>query len=266
MHRHSSRPGRWALWTGAMVAAALIPLAVASQPDSETTQPGVLSAEQILSRSDDFHFFYEDAHLEVRSVLKDKDGDVDELKMEVWEKGARRLIVFQSPPEVAGMAILVKDPQTIYVYEPEFNKVRRIASHAKKQSMFGSDISFDEMATKRLGLDYEPRILEEDPHHVVLELSARNPDEKAWPTLKVHVDKDAHFMAHKIEYLDDEGNRIKTEKRKKLEKAGGWLYPAVLTMVDHTRKHSTTNMVKNVSYNVGLPDTMFTKRHLIRED
>jgi outer membrane lipoprotein-sorting protein len=253
----------------AVVAVALLaaPAAVpASQPEAGPTEPGELDAEEILARCDDFHFFYEDAHMQVRSVLKDEHGDVEAMDTEVWEKGRKRLVTFHSPPEVAGMAVLVKDPDTIYVYEPEFNKVRRIASHAKKQSMLGSDYSFDEMATKRLGLSYTPTIVSEDAHSAVLRLEVEPGHDRAWPRLEVHVDKDRHFMAEKIHYYDEDGEKAKTETRRKLETSGGWTYPTVLTMTDHSRKHSTTNIVEEIAHDIGLEDKLFTKRHLIRED
>jgi outer membrane lipoprotein-sorting protein len=266
----SDRPSRTALagTAATVVACAAIAgsLGWADQPDSGPKEPGALSAAQILERCDEFHFFYADSHMLVRSVLENEDGAVDELDTEVWEKGDKRLVMFHAPPEVAGMAVLVKDADTIYVYEPEFNKVRRIASHAKKQSMLGSDYSFDEMATKKLSVDYEPRVLTEDEHSVVLELQAREGTDKAWPTLKLFIDKDNQWMAEKIQYLDADGNKIKTETRKKLKKIGGKTYPSVLVMTDHVKHHCTTNIVKKATYDAGLPDDMFTKRFLIRED
>ncbi len=268
MHHRNGRP---TLATVLCLAVPAIGLAVifevmAAGGESVPEAVGELDASQILARCDEFHYFYDDAHMKVRSVLVDGEGKTDELGMEVWEKGEKRLIVFSSPPEVSGMAVLVKDPSTIYVYEPEFNKVRRIASSAKKQSLMGSDYSFDEMAMKKLGLDYDPVILSEDEGSAVLELIAKPGKDKAWPRLELVVDKTKHFMASKIRFFDASGKKVKTETRKKLATSGEWTYPSVLVMVDHGRDHSTTNIVESVTYNKGLPDSMFTKRYLIRED
>jgi outer membrane lipoprotein-sorting protein len=197
--------------------------------------PGSLTAAEMLERCDEFHHGHQDSNYIIRTVIKDKDGNKTMLLHEMWEKGQKRLMVFSEPPDIAGMAILAKDPDTIYVYEPEFNKVRRIAAHAKKQSMFGMDYSMDE-------------------------------SDRAWPKLEVTVQKDSHWEAVKIQYFDDKGKKKKTETRKNLKKMGGRYVTALMVMKSHDKKHSTTLIMKKAKFNKGLADKMFSKRYLIREE
>ncbi len=228
--------------------------------------PGSLTADEILERCDEFHHGYNDSQVTVRTIIKDKDGNKTMLLHEMWEKGQRRLMIFSEPPDIAGMAVLAKDPDTIYVYEPEFNKVRRIASHAKKQTMFGMDYTMDESGIRHLAVHYVPTIESEDEMQAVLVLKQKKGEDKAWPKLKLTVQKDSHWEAVKIQYLDDKGKKRKTETRMKLKMLGGRLATAVMVMKNHDKKHSTTLIMKKAKYNQGLPDEMFSKRYLIREE
>ncbi len=268
MDRNRNRMGMAALVLIAAIgpAAAGLTAAAGMAAAGDDTAPGSLTAAGILERCDAFHYFYGDSHMTVTSILEDKEGKKTEMGMEMWEKGEKRLMQFLSPPDVAGMAVLVKDEDTIYVYDPEFNKVRRIATHAKKQTMLGSDYSFDEMATKALHPSYDATIESEDSGKAVLLLVQKQGEAKAWPSLRVHVDKKKHWMASTIEYLDAAGKKKKVEERGTLKSFSGHLIPTVIKMTTIAKKHSTTNVVKTAEHDKGLPDEMFTKRFLIREE
>ena len=262
MIRHASRLVPVLL---ALLLAAL-PVVPGLAGGADDKAPGSLSALEILKKCDDFHHGYEDSYYKIRVVIKDKDGNKSEMMQEMWEKGEKRLLVFSDPPDVAGMAILTKDKDTIYIYEPEFNKVRRVAAHAKKPTMLGMDYTMDESAQKPLHKVYDPKILSEDTSEAVLLLEQKSGLDKAWPQLKVHVDKDTHWIAKKIEYLDSKGKKRKAEKRKGVKKLGGRWVTSIMAMTDHGKKHSTTLILKAAKFNKGLSDKMFTKRYLVREE
>ena len=250
----------------AVIAAALVLAPVSMGLAGDDLAPGSLTADEILERCDTFHHGHNDSQITVQTVIKDKDGSKSVLLSEMWEKGQKRLMIFSEPPDIAGMAVLAKDPDTIYVYEPEFNKVRRIAAHAKKQTMFGMDYTMDESGMRHLAVHYKPTIEKEDGSQVVLVLEQKPGEDKAWPKLRLTIQKDSHWEATKLQYFDDKGKKRKTETRKKLKKLGGKFVTAVMVMKNHDKKHSTTLILKKAKYNQGLPDKMFSKRYLIRED
>nr|MCH9681635.1 outer membrane lipoprotein-sorting protein [Deltaproteobacteria bacterium] len=45
----------------------------------------------------------------------------------------KQFITFTAPGDVAGMKVLMQDAKTLYVYTPEFKKVRRVAAHMQNQ-------------------------------------------------------------------------------------------------------------------------------------
>jgi len=262
MNRHASR-----LVTVLLVLSlAALPVFLGLADGADDKAPGSLSALQILKKCDDFHHGYEDSYMKLLTVIKDKDGNKTELGSEMWEKGEKRLMVFSDPPDISGMAVLTKDIDTIYVYEPEFNKVRRVAAHAKKQTMFGMDYTMDESAQMHLHKQYDVKMLSEDATEAVLLLEQKSGLDKAWPKLKVFVDKENHWISKKIEYLDKKGKKHKTEVRKGVKKMGGRTVTSIMAMKDHGKKHSTTIIMKAAKFNKGLSDKMFTKRYLVREE
>jgi hypothetical protein len=100
----------------------------------------------------------------------------------------------------------------------------------------------------------------------VLWLEQKKGLDKAWPELRVHVDKEHYWAATKIEYHDENGKKKKTEVRKKFKKFTAGVAPSVMVMTDHAKKHSTAIIIKSIALNKGLPDEMFSKRYLVREE
>ena len=223
-------------------------------------------AATILKKCDDFHFGYKDMINKIDVTLIDKDGKKSYLKMELYQKGSdKRLLRFTEPKDIAGFSVLNKDINTMYVYEPSLGKVRKIATHAKKQTMLGIDFTLDEAGTFRLESDYDPKLIGEDENNYILYLTQKQGKDKAWPILKVWVNKEKWY-ASKIEYCDSKEKVHKTEIRSNLKMMGGRLWAARMTMTDHTKKHTTIYDFQEIKINTGLSDEIFTKRNLIRQE
>jgi outer membrane lipoprotein-sorting protein len=227
---------------------------------------GKLTAKQILKKCDDFHFTKKDSMYVIKITLVDKNGKKSYMKMENYQKGTKkRLLRWIEPKDLAGFSVLSLDEDTMYVYEPSLGKVRRIASHAKKQNMLGSDFTLDEAGTFRLESDYDPKLIGEDESNYKLYLTQKTGKDKAWPIQKVNVDK-KKFFAAKIEYCDEKEKVHKTETRYKVKKLDGKWVTAIMKMVDHDKKHTTIHEMADAKFNISLPDDMFTKRNLVREE
>jgi len=225
-----------------------------------------LTAKEILKKCDDFHFTKKDSMYVIKITLVDKNGKKSYMKMENYQKGTKkRLLRWIEPKDLAGFSVLSLDEDTMYVYEPSLGKVRRIASHAKKQNMLGSDFTLDEAGTFRLESDYDPKLIGEDEKNYKLYLTQKSGKDKAWPIQKVYVDK-KKFFAAKIEYCDEKEKVHKTETRYKVKKLDGKWVTAVMKMVDHDKKHTTIHEMADAKFNLSLPDDMFTKRNLVREE
>ncbi|MFH1436701.1 MAG: outer membrane lipoprotein-sorting protein [Pseudomonadota bacterium] len=225
-----------------------------------------LTAAKILDKCDDFHFFAKDMEIHIDVTVKDKEGKEDYHKLIMFQKGKdKRLLRWTEPADLADFAVLNKDANTMYVYEPSLGKVRRIASHAKKQTMLGYDYTLDESSIFRLANEYDPAIESEDDKQVNLKLTQKPGKDLAWPILNVVVNK-KYFNADKIEYRDKDGKKHKTETRTGVKKWDGHNYCSMSVMKDHGKSHSTTYKYTDVRFNRGLDDDLFSKRALVRDE
>ena len=109
--------------------------------------PPRLSAAQILRKMEATNNDFADQRLEEQLTVVDVDGARKSYDFTLYQKGGvKRLIEFTSG-ELKGMSMLVEDRNSVYVYLPGFRKVRRVAASHMNQTLVGSDLSNDDMAT-----------------------------------------------------------------------------------------------------------------------
>jgi len=177
----------------------------------------------------------------------------------------RRLVRFTSPGDVKGMGVLVENAETLYVYLPGFQKVRRMGTHVKNQTFMGSDFSFEDMSQTRYGLNYDAQLLSQDDAAWTLELKAKDKKELEFPHLKVWVDKTTH-QPTRIEYYDQAGKKLKTQLRSDYKKDSPEHYnPGKVVVIDHRRNDHTSEIIFTSSkLNTRVKDDVFSVRSLVR--
>lgn len=224
-------------------------------------------AQAILAKTDEIHFGYRTQEVEATLNVFEGDGTPGRvIKMVMHQDGPKRLIRMLDPPEVKGMGILIKDRDTMYVYVPEFDKVRRVASHARKQTFLGSDFNYEDMAMSRLSDDYVAEIEKETPEEVTLLLKARPDRSPAYPKLRVVVDRKTVQMKRQ-EYFDEDGRHVRTQERSEMKAFGGADYAVQsrIKMIDHTNHdHHTILQMSDFKADHEIPDRLFSKRTLVR--
>lgn len=94
----------------------------------------------------------------VRFDTRDRMGNSRRIEGRIfWRRGesdahSKTLVRIEAPPELRGSSYLViekPDALDIFVYLPEFQKVRRITPHALAGSLFGTDFSYEDMMRLR---------------------------------------------------------------------------------------------------------------------
>ncbi len=71
----------------------------------------------------------------------------------------KQFITFTAPGDVAGMKILMEDRDTIYIYSPEFQKVRRVAAHMQNQGFLGSEFTPEDMVLAKLSPSFDAELI-----------------------------------------------------------------------------------------------------------
>jgi uncharacterized protein len=246
--------------------AAAAALLVAAGAPARAGEP---TAEEILKLHDAAHSKFSDLTIESKMIVREpgkSEGRVFEFT--TWMKGEdKRLVLFKAPGDYRGMGMLTEGRDTMYVYLPGFQKVRRMGIHLKGQSFAGSDMSYEDMNDTTYGGFWSPKYVGVDGNSWILELTLLPGKEAEFPKLKVWIDKTIH-QATRIEFYDEKGQKARTSVREGWKKDEGPVEhysPARLVMTDHRRNdHSTEIQILSAKVNSGIPDSKFSQRSLVR--
>jgi outer membrane lipoprotein-sorting protein len=220
----------------------------------------------VLTQVDNAMNSFSDGTFESKLLIREPNGQARELVFTTYQKVPdKRLVRFSSPGDVKGMGVLVENKDTMYVYLPGFQKVRRVGTHVKNQTFMGSDFSYEDMSNIRYGTTYDAKLAKEDDKQWELELTIKPGAESEYPRVKMTVDKKAH-QPTRIDFMDASGKVLKTEEFIDYHVDGANHYgPSRLVVTDHRRnEHKSEIVFTGVKLNTGLKDDLFTQRSLIR--
>ncbi|MCP2599174.1 outer membrane lipoprotein-sorting protein, partial [Candidatus Aminicenantes bacterium AC-335-B20] len=188
-------------------------------------------------------------------------------ELKVWsknniDKDDWRVMKFLSPPDVRNVGFLVLSDDRMYLYLPEFHRIRRIASHNKKESFMGSDFSYEDMGTSGFTRFYDAKLLSENENEWVLELTRKSGVSKPYSKIKMWVSKEIE-IPFKMELYDDSGKlwKLAEQEAKKIENY--WI-PVKIKMTNVKKNSYTVLEMKDIKVDQGLGNQIFTQRFLRR--
>jgi outer membrane lipoprotein-sorting protein len=210
----------------------------------------------------------------VRFQSKDRTGSTRTLAgTAYWKKGegglSRSLIRIDFPPDLRGSAYLLierADEVDVFVYLPEYQKVRRITSHALSGSLFGTDFSYEDM--RRLRHLFEAAAVERQPdaewagrsaHVVVL----RPPAESEYGEVRAWIDTET-CVPLELELYARNGSLAKelTVDPSSLAKHGEVWAAHALLLRDLQEQTETRVDLGKLEIDADVPDKLFSERAL----
>jgi len=226
-----------------------------------------LTGEEILDKVDAVLSAPTDGTSTARMTLEDKNGKTKERSLKLWtryfkDKDDWSLTKFVAPAEVRDLGFLSLADDKMYLYLPAFDRVRRIASHARKESFAGSDLSNDDLSTGRYVDHFSAEIKEETDGEYVLQLTRKPGSNRIYPKSTVWVNKE-NFTIPRMELFDKNEKLWKTFEGEYEQVQGYWTMKS-LTMTDVQKKHKTIMTMEDIEFDVGLDDKTFTQRYLKR--
>jgi outer membrane lipoprotein-sorting protein len=222
-----------------------------------------LSPEEILERVDQTMNGPEDQEMEATLILIDEKGSERTRVIEMYQKGDdRRLARFTEPADQRGIAVLSLPGGNIYVYLPAYRKVKRIASHVKNSRFAGTDFTYEDMEARSYAASYDASLLRTENEHYVLQMVPQ--DRASEYSKQVIWVRKSNFMADKIEFYDQAGRLCKRLTSSRIEKIDGYWVAREREMVDLIRNHRTRMIVRDIHFDQGLSDQLFTERRLSR--
>lgn len=229
----------------------------------------IAGATKMLQQVDKNHNPFKDQTIHTKMVLN---GGVHKnvvYTFDTYTKGSnRRSVRFHDPAEMRGMGVVVKGRDEVYARLPDSDKVRRVGTHSKRQSFYGSDWTMDDMSMIYLADDYDiVKIIDlnaDNGTHVTLELKLKGGVDLPYPKLVIKIDKKL-MLCDYMEYYNDSLSLLKTQYRYEPKDLGnGYPIYTHVKLVDAATKHQTENFVDKELINQNIPDETFTKRWLVR--
>ena len=211
------------------------------------------------------------SHSIVQMTTTTTEGNERTFVYESWSKdeGEKSLIRYQEPRRIQGQAVLMlNNAEDIWMYFPRTDRVRKMATHAKKQNMQGSDFTYEDMGGGDSFVeDFTARLLTEESMEgydcYKLELTRKEGADISYSRIVMWVIKD-NYIPVVIDYYseDDPDLRIKRLVQKDIKTIDS--IPTAMTSVmnDLIDKSSTTMKTMEIKYDVSLSDKMFTEREL----
>jgi len=206
-----------------------------------------------------------------RMTITTSSGQERTFLSESWSgnKGEKNLVRYLEPRRVKDQAVLMlNDADDIWMFFPRTRRVRKLASHAKKQKMQSSDFSYEDMGggdgfiTEFSARRQADETWAEQTCHVV-ELTRLPESDSSYSRVVIRVRRD-DFMPLTIDYFHEKDPQ-RHEKQLILSDIriiDG--IPTAMRAVMHNRNDNTRTVLEMVSveYNRDIPDSLFTEREL----
>lgn len=188
------------------------------------------------------------------------------IKSKSWIQGqVKSFTEYLDPPRERGTKMLKLEDQ-LWTYTPSSDRTILISGHMLRQSVMGSDLSYEDMMEDhRLGALYTATVAGEEDYDGrpcwVLELVSRG-EEIAYYRRKVWVDKERYVILREERFAKS-GRLLKTTDVKKVERMGDRWVPVHIVFKDALKEGQGTEFVlETIEFNADIPDHVFTKASL----
>ena len=186
------------------------------------------------------------------------------IESKTWVVGIDRAYMeYLSPPREAGTKML-KVGNKLWTYSPQTDRVIQISVHMLRQSINGSDMSYNDMMEENsLEEMYKAtiegsEIIDGRKHHVLL-LEAKITG-LSYPKRRAWVDAE-YLLPMKEELYGKSGKLLKSTSMDGVKKIQGRWYPTRFIFKDELKKNSkgTEWIFDDIKFDVEIPDSRFSK-------
>lgn len=188
------------------------------------------------------------------------------MEMKIWTVGDQKSFTeYLSPAREKGTKMLKLDKQ-LWIYSPSTDRTIQISGHMLRQSVMGSDMSYEDMMTDRkMTEQYKADVTGEEiidgRNCWVLTLTAIVPDVN-YHTQKIWVDKE-RFVTLKAQLFAKSGKQLKEITFSGVEKVQNRWYPKVFVYKDVLKDGKGTKMtITSIQLDANIPESVFNKGNL----
>lgn len=232
-----------------------------------TSRAQELTPKQIIHKIDETERVASSQGIAKQTIIT-SGGKKRTLEFESYSKDRndKQLIIYTVPKRVKGDKILMlNDGNDIWFYTPKTDRVRHLASHARRQKVQGSDFAYEDMAGGTIEEDYTYKLLgEEKVEQSQCYKFELIPTESGphYSKLILWADKEK-FITRKIDYYEDDEllKRLKCSDIKLVDKH--WV--AMKLVMKNLQEGGETLMeIDEIEFDIKLDDDIFTSKNLKR--
>ena len=173
---------------------------------------------------------------------------------------------YLSPPREAGTKML-KLGDKLWTYSPQTDRVIQISGHMLRQSVMGSDMSYNDMMEDRPLLELYDAKLEGSEEingrdHWIMLLEAKEKG-LSYPKRRAWVDK-KYLLPMKEELYAKSGKLLKTASMDGIKKVQGRWFPTRFIFKDELKRNSkgTEWIIGEIQFDTDIPPSRFEKGRL----
>ena len=170
---------------------------------------------------------------------------------------------YLSPPREAGTKML-KDGDKLWTYSPQTDRVIQISGHKLRQSVMGSDMSYNDMMEDRPLVELYEATLEgsikingRDHWIMLLETKVKG---LSYPMRRAWIDKE-YLLPMKEELYAKSGKLLKTSTMDGIKKVQGRWFPSRFIYKDELKRNSkgTEWLIDEITFDTDIPKSQFSK-------
>ena len=201
-------------------------------------------------------------------LIIDNGRRIRTLSMESWMEGVTKSYSYYKAPARERGTKMLKLEKKLWMYTPHTDRKILIAGHLLRQSMMGSDLSYEDMMEdEKISEAYVGTIdgMEEmeGVEALVMTLKAKRKT-KTYQTLKVWIDPIKNIVLKEEAYAKS-GKLLKLLYYKEYRKIGNRLFPRMMVFRDMLKENTkTTYMFDKIEFDVEIPAKEFSQRMLKR--
>jgi outer membrane lipoprotein-sorting protein len=172
---------------------------------------------------------------------------------------------YLSPPREQGTKMLKLENQ-LWIYSPSTDRIIQISGHMLRQSVMGSDLSYEDLMDDRKLTDIYSAVSTgnetiDGRNTIILELTARV-ENAAYYTQKIWVDTE-RYVPLKQEMFAKSGQLIKRTTLSDVKQVQGRWFPMTMVFKDMLKEGNGTEFrITVVKFDQPIPDYIFTKAAL----
>ncbi len=238
------------------------------------------SVEQIVHRSNKAAYYQgEDGKARVAMSIFDKQGNERNREFTILRKdmdseesnklkNQKYYVYFTKPSDVRKMVFMVwkhiaqDENDDRWLYLPGMDLVKRIAATDKRTNFVGSHFFYEDVSGRNPNLD-EHELVNTTDNYYVLKNVPKNKDMVEFSHYKMWIHKDTYIPVKTV-YFDKNRQKYREYQVMNVEDVQGYKTVTKSRMKNLNTGGYTILNYKEVEYDVGIPEDIFTERYLSR--